>query len=77
MNKTTFVHDLRAMADFYEAHPDLPEPYEVTLNVFVRDRYDLSAIARMASWQKVWMEDWVVLRHQEGRVKLDIDIKLE
>ncbi len=43
---STFVQQLRARADWYEAHPDVPEPYIPTWNVFLTTRAELAAVAR-------------------------------
>ena len=47
-----FVDSLRACADFFEQHPDLPLPENQTLNVWNLTRDAIVKVAQQGSWQK-------------------------
>jgi hypothetical protein len=52
--RAAYVQGLRELADFVEAHPDLPVPFSGSHNVFLADKADVVALARAAGgrWEK-------------------------
>lgn len=63
MNAKEFAAGLRAAAEWFEAHPDVPAPCEAAWNVFVDTREEMAAIARqLGSADKNVIGDWYVLR---------------
>lgn len=50
--RAELIQGLRELATFLETHPEVPTPVYTALNVFVKTREDLSAVARVGSWQK-------------------------
>ena len=71
-----FITGLRNLADFLASHPGIQAPVYVQLNVFVKHREDLAAQARLATFQKIPMGDWFVLRHEFGE-DLVLDLTIE
>ena len=44
----TFIESLRTLADFYETHPDLPVPSDVTIRVYCLDTpEEVDRVARL------------------------------
>lgn len=60
--RAAFIAGLRELAAFLEQHPDVDAPRHQTMNFFPRTREKMQKIARGASWDKVWLEDWFTLR---------------
>lgn len=52
--RAEFIAGLHELADFLEAHPDLPLPCDQSHNVFMSDKADIAALARAAGgrWEK-------------------------
>jgi hypothetical protein len=57
-----FIHGLRELADFLDAHPTVEVPIYAMLNVFVNTKDELAAHARTATWEKVYNGNWFTLR---------------
>lgn len=71
------IDGLRAMADFLECFPDVPQPVLMNGNAFV-DAVDLPRLARLTSWRKAYMGEWFALAKDfGGGVTLDINVQRE
>ena len=64
--RAAFTTSLRALADFLDAHPGVPCPRYETMNVFLNDREELAAVARLGTWEKVYNDNWFTLKMQFG-----------
>jgi hypothetical protein len=60
-DRQQFTTSLRALADFLDAHPEVPCPHYIVLNVFTDDRPTLAAVARTGRWEKVYNDSWFSL----------------
>lgn len=73
--RAEFIRGLRECADFFEAHPSVDVPYEQQIDIFVTDKAELAAIARVASWRKDWRDSWLTLRKSFGAYwKLNVNL---
>lgn len=72
-----FAADLRALADFYEAHPTLPIPVVSPVNAFVYTRAELADAARaLSTAAKGGSFGWFYLRKQiTPSLILDINVE--
>lgn len=69
------IRGLRELADFLESHPLVPAPYKPSLNVFTNTETEIPAIARCASWEKVYLDCWFTLaRKFSGDVTLEVNV---
>ena len=68
-----FIHGLRELADFLDAHPTVEVPIYAMLNVFVNTKDELAAHARTATWEKVYNGNWFTLRKEFGTIKYEIN----
>ncbi len=79
MSETTdmFVTDLRALADFYEAHPTLPIPIISPVNAFVWTQEALASAARdLGGASKEGSGSWFSLRKWiTPSLALDINVE--
>ena len=73
----TVITDLRALADFYEAHPTLPIPVVSPVNAFVYTRAELADAARaLGTAAKEGSFGWFYLRKQiTPSLILDINVE--
>lgn len=71
--RTAFIQSLRDAADFFVAHPTVPTPKGIQLMTFLYTRAEMVALARVASWRKVYSGDWFYLK-KEFSDDLSIDI---
>lgn len=72
------VAGLRQLADFIEAHPQLPVPYGNNLNVFAEDKATLAALARVGNvrWDKHANGEYFYLKAQfDGGHSYEINIQ--
>lgn len=75
--RTEWIEGLRAIADTFEAYPDLPLPVAATFTTFF---FGEDAPTRMADvrrviggkWTKTATDDWFWLRKQFGPHELDL-----
>ena len=76
-NVVEFVRDLRALADFYTAHPTLPIPVVSPVNAFVYTRAELADAARaLSTAAKGGSFGWFYLRKQiTPSLILDINVE--
>ncbi len=65
-NRTLFIQGLRDLASFYDAHPQVPPPYQHQVMVFTDDKATLAAIAKAGNWEKVWSDSWFSLKKAFG-----------
>jgi hypothetical protein len=75
--RLALLDGLRDCIAFLEAHPTVPIPYDVTLNTFVDSREKMSEIARAATWEKHYSDDYFWLTQAFGPVRLDINTRRE
>lgn len=64
--RARFTAALRELATFLDEHPQVPIPYAPTMNMYVSDAKDFAPIARAASWEKGYLDNWFYLRKQFG-----------
>ncbi len=69
-----FIDGLRELAIFMETHPDVEAPAYSVLNVFVHEREELARMAAGASWEKVYMDDYFVLRRSFAGDDIQLDL---
>lgn len=65
MGRHEFVEGLHRMADFFQAHPDVPFPRSVELNVWIREneREVLARVARaLGTAEKTSLDRWFILK---------------
>ena len=76
---STFVADLRALADFYQLHPTLPIPLISPINAFVDERKELAeALCTIGQCQKQGNGEWFYIRKWVSpSLVLDINIRRE
>lgn len=76
---STIVQDLRDLADFLEARPEIAEQVcPVNVNVFVYSRKEMALAARaFGKADKVIVGDWMCLRRVFGQVTLDVNVTRE
>ena len=78
IERACVIQGLRDLADFLDAHPNVPVPgSEQTLNVFVDDRATLAAIAREGRWEKHYYTNWFTLVAAFGPITLHINLDRE
>ena len=77
--KREFIAGLRELADFLEAHPELPQPVNGSFNVFVRDKATFVQIARSLNYatkngngELFWLT-----KQFSGEVSVDINVARE
>lgn len=76
MTAAEFARGLHAIAEFYEANPNMPVPYLDTFNMFVRSKGEMIHCARMlGTCDKVVTEDWFELCRKFGPMKLVVNIR--
>lgn len=76
--RVDIIAGLRAMADFFEAHPTVPVPYSVQADVFVDTKEDMAVIARASGWTKEYRETWFSLEKffaPDDAVRLEVNIE--
>ena len=75
--RTAFVRGLRQMADFLEAHDDLPIPhYEQYLNVWVYKKEEMAELVKgKGKWEKKAENTYMLFRKQFGPFCYDISIQ--
>lgn len=72
--RLAFTAGLRALADFLDAHPEVPFPRYDTINVFLDDKAQLARIARVGSWEKEYNDSYFSLSRSFGEdLRLDIN----
>lgn len=61
-----YAQGLRELADFIDAHPDIPCPYGEAHNAFVRDKAQLGMIARAVGgrWDKNGTSQFFYIRRE-------------
>lgn len=66
IERRDFVQGLRELADFIDAHPDIPCPYGEAHNAFVRDKTQLGMIARAVGgrWDKNCTSQFFYIRRE-------------
>lgn len=68
-----FVEGLRALADWYEAHPGVLVPkYGHTINVSAEAEEFRASARSGGGWAKMFTDQWVVLRRTFGPIILDV-----
>ena len=73
MNGQEYAHGLRLIADWYEAHPDMPVPHTDEIGVYgVKEtREEAARIAEaLTPCRKEWAENFFKLVHDFGTLKL-------
>ena len=66
-----FIDGLRQVADFFEQHPSVPMPQsDMTINVFVSTREEMATIARVSKWDKIFDNNFFMLRKSFGPLLL-------
>ncbi len=60
--RAAFIQALRGCASFLEQHPEIGMPVSTTMNVFVDEREEVAAVARMTTWEKVYTDNFFTLR---------------
>jgi hypothetical protein len=62
--RAVYVRGLRALADFVEAHEELPVPSPANLNAFARSKAELAALVRTSGirWEKDVTGDYFYVR---------------
>ena len=74
MDTQPFVQDLRALADWYDFHPEAPVP-SMHLNVFVDTKEELAAVARMlGDVEKGGDDSWFFVRRRFGSINFDCNV---
>jgi len=58
------IEALRDVATFLEKNPDIPTPIFTTMNAYVKDREQVSQIARVGKWEKDVTDRWFYLRRR-------------
>lgn len=63
-DRRDYVQGLRELADFIEAHSDVPLPWPSAQNAFIADKTGLAAIARACGgrWEKNATESFFFIR---------------
>lgn len=75
MKASEFANALRAVADWYDEHPEVPAPYEAAFNVFVESKEMLATIARLAApMSKGQSESWFWLRRDLGPARVEFNV---
>lgn len=75
---TEMIAGLRALADFLEQHPDLPEGCPFSVNAFVSRKEELASVARLTSWAKGYNSDYMWLsRTFRGDIKFEVNVNRE
>lgn len=76
VERRDYITGLRELADFIEAHPELPSPWGGGHNAFVENKADLANIARAgARWDKGVSGDYFYLRKQfSGGTTYEINV---
>lgn len=66
MSASEYATALREIADWYEAHPDVPAPSPAPINLFFGDKDELVAVARAVGERltKSGSGDWYWLRKE-------------
>lgn len=64
--REAFVQSLRALAFFLEDNPQVPAPFNDTMNIFVHGREELAAIARTGNWTKQYSGNYFTLAKAFG-----------
>lgn len=78
--RRAYVSGLRQLANFMEAHPDLPVPYAGAANAFVNSKADLAALARSTGvrWAKAASDDYFcLLVHFHGGHSYELNVSRE
>lgn len=74
---TDLIAGLRAMADFYEAHPSFPAPVMENMNAFCNTKGELADVARkFAPLKKTFKGNWFALTKNFGPL-VSVDVNLE
>ena len=75
MERQPFIQSLRDLADWLDAHPDVPTPDSVQLHTLVRTKDELRAVAKASpAWAKLYFGEYMALRHTVGTIEYDINI---
>ncbi len=70
------IQGLRDVADFLDAHPGVPAPRWVTMNVPIDTKEELAQIARLSSWGKDYSGSYFALRKKfAGELTLDVYVE--
>jgi len=78
--RAAYVNGLRQLADFVEAHPELPVPFAGGHNVFVGTKAELATFARLPGvrWDKSVDPNYFYIRHTfDGGHSYDINVQRE
>ena len=76
MTAAEFARSLHAIAEFYEANPNMPVPYVDIFNTFVQSKGDMIHCARMlGTCDKSVTNDWFELQRNFGQIKLVVNIR--
>lgn len=75
--RTRTIQGLRTLADFFEAHPGVPVPWHMQVDVFVETKAELATIARQTTWEKQYRDTWFTLHRDFGTVSLEVNIERE
>ena len=76
--RAAYVSGLRELADFLEAHPELPKPSPCQINAFVTDKPALAMVARTPGvrWEKSISGNYFYLRVSfPGGHTYDVNVK--
>jgi hypothetical protein len=77
--RTDYIRGLREMADWLEAHPDVPAPCSDIFNVFVKDKERFLEVRRAAGLSNKSGDANYVYFYKvfSGDIRLEINIKKE
>lgn len=76
LKRANIIRGLHALAAFLEAHPDVPAPWGVQVDVFVAEKNELAAIARLTAWQKEYRDTWFSL-HKAFSETVTLEVNIE
>lgn len=79
MTTQEFANDLRALADWYEKHPDAPVPVFPVLNIFTdQDAVNAKAQFRaLGGFEKRYLGEWFAASKTFGSIRLELNAKRE
>ena len=71
----SFSESLRALATWYDAHPEIPAPPDLFVNVFLDTKEDLQEVARaLGDCTKGGDQNWFWLSRTFGLIRLDFNV---
>ena len=75
MDREPFIQSLRDLANWLDAHPDVPTPASMQVNTFVLTKDELRAVAKASpAWAKLDFGEYMALRHTIGSIEYDINV---